>query len=54
MKPGDLVLRKWKPQYGTGVVVHVLGNTVVGRWVLDERPKMIFEELKYLKKVMKE
>ena len=54
MKPGDLVTRKWKPQYGTGTVVHVLGNTVVVKWVLNERPKMIFEELKHLKKIDKE
>ncbi len=51
MKPGDQVSRKWKPQYGTGTVVHVLGETIVVKWILNERPKIIFENQKYLKKI---
>jgi ribosomal protein L21E len=53
MKSGDLVLRKWKPKYGTGIVLHVLGETIVVKWILDERPKIIFEKEKHLKKVIK-
>ena len=54
MKPGDLVLRKWKPQYGTGTVIHVLGETVVVKWILDEKPKIVFEKEKHLKKTIQE
>ena len=53
MKPGDLVTRKWKPQYGIGTIVHILGETIVVKWVLNERPKMIFEKKEHLKKVSK-
>lgn len=52
MKPGDLVTRKWKPQYGIGTIVHVLGETIVVKWVLNKRPKMIFEKKEHLKKVI--
>ncbi len=51
MKPGDQVSRKWKPKYGTGTVVHVLGETIVVKWIVNERPKIIFENQKYLKKI---
>ena len=51
MKPGDLVSRKWKPQYGTGTVVHVLGDTVVVKWILDDVPKIIIEQGKHLKRL---
>ena len=54
MKPGDLVTRKWKPQYGTGTIVHVLGETIIVKWILDEKPKIAFEKEKHLKKVIQE
>tara|TARA_B100000287_G_scaffold412392_1_gene442801 strand:- start:135 stop:290 length:156 start_codon:yes stop_codon:yes gene_type:complete len=49
MKPGDKVLRKWKPKYGEGKVVHVLGETIVVLWTGTGVPKIEFEEKKYLK-----
>tara|TARA_Y100000114_G_scaffold152611_1_gene171163 strand:- start:621 stop:809 length:189 start_codon:yes stop_codon:yes gene_type:complete len=52
MKPGDLVTRKWKPNYGTGTIIHVLGDTIVVKWILNERPKVIVEERKYLKHLL--
>ena len=51
MKPGDKVTRKWKPQYGTGTVVHVLGETIAVKWILNHIPKIILEEYKYLRKI---
>jgi len=51
MRPGDLVLRKWKPKYGIGTIIHVLGETIVVKWILNDRPKIIFENQKHLKKV---
>ena len=49
MKIGDNVTRKWKPALGQGQVVHLLGETVVVRWFLEGRPRLEFEERKYLK-----
>ena len=49
MKPGDLVTRKWRPNYGAGTIIHVLGDTIVVKWVLNEKPKVIIENRKYLK-----
>ena len=51
MKPGDKVKRMWKPKYGHGEIVHVLGNTIVVKWNIDNKVKLIFEEIKYLRKV---
>ena len=51
MKPGDLVTRKWKPEYGTGTILHIVGNKIAVKWFLNDRPKVIFEEVKYLKKI---
>jgi len=51
MKPGDKVKRMWKPKYGHGEIVHVLGNTIVVKWNIDNEVKLIFEEIKYLRKV---
>jgi hypothetical protein len=51
MKPGDKVTRMWKPKYGQGEVVHVLGETIVVKWVINNNPQLIFEQIRYLKKV---
>ena len=51
MKPGDKVKRMWKPKYGHGEVIHVLGDTIVVKWNIDNKPKILFEEIKYLKMV---
>ena len=51
MKPGDLVSRKWKPQFGTGTIIHVLGESIVVRWVLNNKPKIVIEKQKHLKRV---
>lgn len=49
MKAGDRVTRKWKPQYGSGEVLHVLGDKIVVKWLGLDRPKIIIESPKYLK-----
>ena len=49
MKAGDKVTRKWKPQYGSGEVLHVLGDKIVVKWLGLDRPKVIIESPKYLK-----
>ena len=49
MKAGDRVTRKWKPKYGTGEVLHVLGDKIVVKWFGLDRPKVIIESPKHLK-----
>ncbi len=49
MKAGDRVTRKWKPQYGTGEVLHVLGDKIFVKWSGPDRPKVIIESPRYLK-----
>jgi hypothetical protein len=49
MKTGDKVTRKWKPQYGSGEVLHILGDKIVVKWYGFDRPKVIVESPKYLK-----
>lgn len=49
MKAGDRVTRKWKPQYGTGEVLHVLGDKIIVKWFGLDRPKVIIESPKHLK-----
>ncbi len=51
MKAGDRVTRKRKPQYGTGEVLHVLGDKIVVKWHGLDRPKVIVELPKHLKVV---
>ncbi len=51
MKPGDKVKRMWKPKYGHGEVIHVLGDTIVVRWNIENKAQLIFEQMKYLRKV---
>lgn len=49
MKVGDMVKRKWKPQYGNGEILHILGDKIVVKWFGLSRPKIIIESPKYLK-----
>jgi len=49
MKIGDRVIRKWKPQYGEGTILHILGETIVVKWMGFERPTINIESPKYLK-----
>ncbi len=51
MNIGDKVTRKWKPEYGEGRVIHVLGDTIVVKWLGMDRPLLNIEKLKYLKVV---
>ena len=51
MKPGDKVKRMWKPKYGHGEIIHVLGDTIVVRWNIENKVQLIFEQMKYLRKV---
>ncbi len=51
MKPGDKVRRMWKPKYGQGEIIHILGETIVVKWTIDNKPQIMFEKIKYLKRV---
>tara|TARA_Y100001963_G_C6675834_1_gene397376 strand:- start:69 stop:236 length:168 start_codon:yes stop_codon:yes gene_type:complete len=49
MKIGDNVIRKWKPMLGEGKIIHLLGETVVVKWLRDGKPEIGLEEKRYIK-----
>jgi hypothetical protein len=49
MKTGDKVIRKWKPAYGEGQIMHILGESVVVKWTHTGMPTVNIEDKKYLK-----
>ena len=55
MKVGDTVTRKWKPQYGEGIILHILGDEkVIVKWYGARlRPLVLVDNIKYLKAIGK-
>ena len=51
MKTGDTVTRKWKPEYGKGQIIHILGESIVVKWTHTGMPTLNIEDKKYLKVV---
>ena len=51
---GETVTRKWKPEYGQGTILHMLGDKVAVRWYSEQKePFVSIEEVRYLKAVIK-
>ena len=52
MKIGDKVVRKWKPSFDDGRVMHIFGDKVLVKWYFANKvPVNILEEAKHLKVV---
>ena len=49
MKTGDRVTRKWKPEYGEGRIMHIIGENAIVKWNYTGMPKLGIEQKKYLK-----
>ncbi len=49
MKVGDKVRRKWRPQYGDGVIIHKLGETFVVKWYGKKKPFIELEVENHLR-----